>query len=102
MYAFLQIGLIPQGTSNDTNSYAKLFIVTFNCDDSSDSMITKVKDLTVDELRSLVSDTVRGVMEDTIEDMVALTSERYLQSIEEARRDYKEARVKSFEDVFDV
>lgn len=65
-------------------------------------MITKVKDLTVDELRSLVSDTVRGVMEDSIEDMVALTSERYLQSIEEARRDYKEGRVKSFEDVFDV
>ena len=65
-------------------------------------MITKVKDLTVDELRALVSDTVRGVMEDSIEDMVALTSERYLQSIEEARRDYKEGRVKSFEDVFNV
>ena len=65
-------------------------------------MITKVKDLTVDELRSLVSDTVRGVMEDSIEDMVALSSERYLQSIEEARRDYKEGRVKSFEDVFNV
>ena len=65
-------------------------------------MITKVKDLTVDELRSLVSDTVRGVMEDSIEDMVALTSERYLQSIDEARRDYKEGRVKSFEDVFNV
>ncbi len=65
-------------------------------------MITKVKDLTVDELRSLVSDTVRGVMEDSIEDMVALTSERYLQSIEEARKDYKEGRIKSFEDVFNV
>jgi len=65
-------------------------------------MITKVKDLTVDELRSLVSDTVRGVMEDSIEDMVALSSERYLRSIEEARRDYKEGRVKSFEDVFNV
>lgn len=57
-------------------------------------MKSKVKDLTVEELKSLISDTVREAMEDLIEDMLALSSEEYLRSIEEARRDYKEGRVK--------
>ncbi len=65
-------------------------------------METKVKDLTVGEFQSLVSDTVRRALENSIEDMMALSSEEYLRSIEEARRDYKEGRVKSLEEVFDV
>jgi hypothetical protein len=40
------------------------------------------------ELRSLISDTVRGAMEGLIEDMLALSSDEYLRSIEEARSDY--------------
>jgi hypothetical protein len=51
-------------------------------------METMVKDLTVGELRSLISDTVRGAMEGLIEDMLALSSDEYLRSIEEARSDY--------------
>jgi hypothetical protein len=65
-------------------------------------METKVKDLTIGELRSLISDTVKEAMEDLIEDILALSSPRYLRSIEEARRDYKEGKVKSLEELFDV
>jgi len=63
-------------------------------------MITKVKDLTVEELRTLISDTVIDSMQDLIEDMTALSSENYLHSIEEARNNYKEGKVKSFEEIF--
>ncbi|MCD4845541.1 MAG: hypothetical protein K8R25_13755 [Methanosarcinales archaeon] len=55
---------------------------------------TKVKDLTVVELHSLISDTVKETMEDFIEDIIALSSDDYLHSINEARSDYKEGRVK--------
>jgi hypothetical protein len=65
-------------------------------------METMVKDLTVGELRSLISDTVRGAMEGLIEDMLALSSDDYLRSIEEARSDYKEGKVQYLEEIFDV
>ena len=63
---------------------------------------TKVKDLTVMELHSLISDTVKETMEDLIEDMLALSSDDYLYSINEARNDYNEGRVKNFEEIFNV
>ncbi len=63
---------------------------------------TKVKDLTVVVLHSLISDTVKETMEDLIEDILALSSDEYLHSINEARTDYKEGKVKSFEEIFDV
>jgi hypothetical protein len=62
----------------------------------------KVKDLTVKELKSLISATVRESTEDMIEDILALSSNKYLKSIEEARTDYRAGRTKSFEEVFDV
>jgi len=65
-------------------------------------MEMKVKDLTVVEFRSLMSDTVRGVMEDLVEDILALSSDEYLRSTEEARTDYKEGKVKYLEEIFDV
>jgi hypothetical protein len=61
-------------------------------------METKVKDLTVEELQSLISDTIKSTLEDLIEDMLALSSYEYLQSIKEARKDYKEGRIKYLED----
>ncbi len=61
-----------------------------------------MKDLTVEELRSLISDAVRAAMDDYIEDILALSSDDYLKSVEEARSDYKEGRVKYFEEIFDV
>jgi len=63
---------------------------------------TKVKDLTIEELQSLISDAVREAMEDLIEDILALSSDNYLKSIEEARTDYKEGKVKYLEEIFDV
>lgn len=65
-------------------------------------MEAKVKDLTVEELQSLISDTIKSALEDLIEDMLALSSDEYLQSIEEARKDYKEGRIKYLEDIIDV
>lgn len=59
----------------------------------------KVKDLTIDEFKSLISATVKETMEDLVEDMLALSSAKYLESIKEARRDYKEGRVKPFEEI---
>ncbi|MBC2701226.1 MAG: hypothetical protein HF976_07410 [ANME-2 cluster archaeon] len=61
-----------------------------------------MKDLTVMELHSLISDTVKETMEDLIEDMLALSSDEYLHSINEARNDYNEGRVKKFEEIFNV
>ena len=65
-------------------------------------METKVKDLTVGEFRSLISDAVKGTLEELIEDILALSSNGYLRSIKDARKDYKEGRVKSIEEIFDV
>ncbi len=65
-------------------------------------METKVRDLTVGELQTLISDAVKVAVEDLIEDILALSNDEYLRSIEEARSDYKRGRVKSFEEVFDV
>ena len=65
-------------------------------------MEIKVKDLTVGELKSLISDAIRESLEDLIEDIVALSSDEYLRSIEEARTDYKEGRIKHLEEISDV
>ena len=61
-----------------------------------------MKDLTVGELKSLISDAIRESLEDLIEDIVALSSDEYLHSIEEARTDYKEGRIRYLEEVSDV
>lgn len=52
-------------------------------------MDTKISDLTVDELKILISKTVQEAIEDYLEDLNALTSKEYLNSIREAREDYK-------------
>ena len=62
-------------------------------------MKSKVKDLTVEELRSLISYTVKEVMEDLIEDILALSNEEYLKSIEEARSDYNKGKIKYLEEI---
>ena len=67
-----------------------------------DTEAVKIKDLTVGELKYLISDTVKEAVEDLIEDISAISSEAYQNSIEEARKDYKEGRVKYLEEVLDV
>lgn len=65
-------------------------------------METKVKDLTVEELQSIITTTDKIAIDDYLEDMHALSSSEYLQSIREARQDYKSGKVKNFKDLFDV
>ncbi len=60
---------------------------------------TKIKDLTIEEFKTLISDTIKESMEDLIEDLAALSSKEYLNSIKEAREDYRHGRVKSFEEI---
>jgi hypothetical protein len=62
-------------------------------------MNTKVQDLTIDELKTIISDTVKDTVGDMIEDIIALSSKEYIDSVKEARKDYKAGRTKKFEDV---
>lgn len=65
-------------------------------------MPEKVSDLTTEQLKTLIADAVRESLEEVIEDIIALSSPSYLQSIEQARNDYKEGRVKELDEVIDV
>jgi len=56
-------------------------------------------ELSVEELKGIVAETVREVLEDWLEDLEALLSRSYVASVEEAREDYREGRVKSLEEV---
>ena len=51
-----------------------------------------VEDLSVEELECLIEATVRRTLEDFLEERKALVSRRYLDSIEEAREDYRAGR----------
>lgn len=62
-------------------------------------MTVKVKDMTAEELQKLITETVNNVVEDLLEDILGLSSDTYLQSIEEARKDYQEGRVTKLEDL---
>jgi len=64
--------------------------------------MTKVTELSIEEFKELVHRTVEDSLESVFEDILALSSPKYLQSIMEARKDYKEGRTKAFEEVFDV
>ena len=44
----------------------------------------------------------KQIVEDLIEDMLALSSDEYLRSIEEARADYEKGNVRDLEEIFDV
>ncbi len=65
-------------------------------------MEKKIKDLTIDELELLINKTVHKAFEDISEDILALSSEEYIKSIEEAREDFKKKKTKTFEEVFSV
>jgi len=65
-------------------------------------MEPKIKDLTVKEFRTLISETIKEMLEDIIEDFLALTSDQFVKSIEEARADYKEGKFKKLEEILDA
>ncbi len=58
-----------------------------------------LKDLTVEEFKILISDTIKENVEDLVEDVAALSNREYLKSIEEAREDYRQGRVKHLEEI---
>jgi hypothetical protein len=65
-------------------------------------MEKKITDLTVSEFQLLINQTVHKAFEEISEDILALSSPEYLESIEEARQDFKEGKIKTFEEVFNV
>ena len=65
-------------------------------------MTTKIRDLTVEEFRNLISTVVKETFEELLEDLAALSSDEFIASIKEARRDIQEGLTKPFEEVFDV
>jgi hypothetical protein len=65
-------------------------------------MEKKISDLTVNEFQNLVHQTVYKAFEDVAEDILALSSPDYLNSIEEARDNFKKGKTKTFDEVFHV
>lgn len=63
-------------------------------------MNTRISDLTVDELKNLITKTVQETIEDYLEDLKALSSKDYINSIREAREDYKAGDYKDIDEVF--
>ena len=63
-------------------------------------MNTKVSDLTIDELKNLITKTVHDAMEEYLENLKALSSKDYINSIKEAREDYKAGDYKNYDETF--
>ncbi len=58
-------------------------------------MEVKIKDLTVNEFEKLIHKTVEESMEEIIEDIIASSNPKYIDSISEARKDYKSGKTKN-------
>ena len=65
-------------------------------------MEKKISDLTVNEFQLLITQSINKAFEELSEDILALSSQEYLKSIEEAREDFKQGKTKTFEQVFNV
>lgn len=63
---------------------------------------TKLNELTVAEFKLLISESVKDVIENLLEDIEASQSKSYLDSIREAREDYKAGRLTSLDDLENV
>jgi hypothetical protein len=61
---------------------------------------TLLKDLSIEEFKSLMIGIVKEAVQEEMEDIAALASPLYQQSIQQARDDYKNGKVKSFSDIF--
>ena len=65
-------------------------------------MKTTIKDLTIDEFRDLITSAFREVLEGLVEDISALSSDSYLESIREARRDFDSGNLTKLKEAFDA
>jgi hypothetical protein len=63
---------------------------------------TKLNELTVAEFKLLISESIKDVIENLLEDIEASQSKSYLDSIREAREDYKAGRITSLDDLENV
>jgi len=60
---------------------------------------SKINELTVKEFKALISESIREILEDIIEDREASSSKNYIDSIKEAREEYKTGNISSLDDV---
>ena len=63
-------------------------------------MNNKISYLTIDKLKNLIISIVHTTMEDFLEDLRALSSEDYVNSIREAREDFKAGDSRGYSEVF--
>jgi hypothetical protein len=63
---------------------------------------TKLNELTVAEFKLLISESIKDVIENLLEDIEASQSKSYLNSIREAREDYKAGRLTSLDNLENV
>ena len=61
--------------------------------------MTAVKDLSVAELERVIESVVRRTLEDYLEDREALASRPYVDSIQEAREDYRAGKTTPLRDL---
>jgi hypothetical protein len=61
--------------------------------------MTAVKDLSVEELERVIETVVRRTLEDVLEDREALASGTYIDSIREAREEYRAGETTSLRDL---
>jgi len=65
-------------------------------------MKAKVNDLTVSQLKDIISEVVRERIDDVIEDLKSLVDYDYIESVKEARKEYKEGKVTNIDDIMNV
>jgi len=59
----------------------------------------RIADLTVGELQTLISGSVKTAIDEYFEDLEALKGQNYIQSIKEAREDYKSGKITNIDDI---
>jgi hypothetical protein len=69
------------------------------CELCKNPCMTAVKDLSVAELEELIAKVVRRTLQDYLEDRDALASQQYLDSIEEARGEYRAGQATPLRDL---
>ncbi len=61
-----------------------------------------LNEMTKDELKIYIREAVNEAMEDFLEDILALTSNNYLESIREAREEYRTGNTKTLDELMNV
>ncbi len=59
----------------------------------------KVSELKVEDLKGILLGVIKEALEDIKEDIEALASDEYIESIKEARKEYREGKYKRLEDI---